>query len=71
MTVLPGQRLCGLPAGGNYGLLDAPPDETVRSALGQDALDELPELLYWARIDTFAKAAVNAALATSSRKDDP
>jgi Plasmid pRiA4b ORF-3-like protein len=52
-------------------LLDAPPDETVRSALGQDALDELPELLYWARIDTLAKAAVNAALATSSRKDDP
>ena len=43
----------------------------MRSALGQDALDELPELLYWARIDTLAKAAVNAALATSSRKDDP
>ena len=45
-------------------LLDAPPGETVRSVLGQDALDELPELLYWAQIDRFDRAAVNAALAT-------
>ncbi|MGH3199882.1 MAG: plasmid pRiA4b ORF-3 family protein [Streptosporangiaceae bacterium] len=52
-------------------LLDAPPGETVRSALGQDALDELPELLYWARTGTFAKAAVNAALAALCRKDTP
>jgi hypothetical protein len=50
-------------------LLDAPPGETVRSVLGQDALDELPELLYWARIDSFDKAAVNAALVTLGRKD--
>jgi hypothetical protein len=50
-------------------LLDAPPGETVRSVLGQDALDELPELLYWARIDSFDKAAVNAALVTLCRKD--
>jgi len=52
-------------------LLDAPPGETVRSVLGQDALDELPALLYWARIDTFDKAVVNAALASVSRKDTP
>lgn len=50
-------------------LLDAPPGRTVRSVLGQDALDELPELLYWARIDSFDKAAVNAALVTLCRKD--
>jgi Plasmid pRiA4b ORF-3-like protein len=50
-------------------LLDAPPGETVRSVLGQDALDELPALLYWARIDRFDKAAVNADLGTLCRKD--
>lgn len=50
-------------------LLDAPPGKTVRSVLGQDALDELPALLYWARIDSFDKAAVNAALVTLGRKD--
>ena len=27
--------------------------------LGEAALDELPELLYWARIDPFDRAAVN------------
>jgi hypothetical protein len=52
-------------------LLDAPPGETVRSVLGEDVLDELPELLYWAQIDHFDKAAVNAALAGPGRKDTP
>jgi hypothetical protein len=52
-------------------LLEASPDQTVRSVLGQDALDELPELLYWARIDRFDKAAVTAALAALDRKDTP
>jgi hypothetical protein len=50
-------------------LLDAPPGETVHSVLGQDAVDELPELLYWAQIDRFDKAVVNVALAALDRKD--
>jgi hypothetical protein len=42
----------------------ASPGQTVRQALGEDSLDELPGLLYWARIDTFDRRAVNAALDT-------
>ena len=42
----------------------ASPGQTVRQALGEDSLDELPDLLYWARIDTFDRRAVNAALDT-------
>jgi len=45
------------------------PGQTVRSVLGENAIEELPDLLYWARIDSFDKAAVNAALATLCRKD--
>ena len=47
------------------------PGQTVRQVLGEDSLDELPGLLYWARIDTFDRRAVNAALDTLSRKDTP
>ncbi len=43
-------------------LLDAPPDSTVRGVLGE-AVEELPELLYWSRIDCFDRAAVNRVLA--------
>jgi hypothetical protein len=43
-------------------LLDAPPDSTVREVLGE-AVEELPELLYWSRIDCFDRAAANRDLA--------
>jgi hypothetical protein len=42
-------------------LLDAPPGSTVREVLGE-AAEELPELLYWSRIDRLDRAAVNRAL---------
>ncbi|MGH3284114.1 MAG: plasmid pRiA4b ORF-3 family protein [Streptosporangiaceae bacterium] len=47
------------------------PGQTVRSVLGEDAIEELPGLLYWARAGTFDRRAVNAALAALSRKDTP
>jgi Plasmid pRiA4b ORF-3-like protein len=50
---------------------DTSPGQTVRSVLGEDAIEELPDLLYWARIDSFDKAAVNAALAALCGKDTP
>jgi hypothetical protein len=45
------------------------PGQTVRSVLGEDAIEELPGLLYWSRIDTFDRRAVNAALTVLSRED--
>jgi hypothetical protein len=42
-------------------LLDAPPDSTGRGVLGE-AVEELPELLYWSRVDCLDRAAVNRAL---------
>ena len=39
--------------------------------LGEDAIEEPPDLPYWARIDSSGKAAVNAALAALCRKDTP
>lgn len=47
------------------------PGQTVRSVLGEDAIEELPDLLYRARIDSSGKAAVNADLAALCRKDTP
>ena len=47
------------------------PGRTVRSVLGEDAIEEPPDLPYWARIDSSGKAAVNAALAALCRKDTP
>jgi hypothetical protein len=46
------------------------PDRTVRSVLGEDALAELPQLLYWSRIDTFDRRAINTALAALNREKD-
>jgi hypothetical protein len=43
-------------------LLDAPPDSMVREVLGE-AVEELPDLLYWSRIDCFDRAAINRGLA--------
>jgi hypothetical protein len=43
-------------------LLDAPRDSTVREVLGE-AMEELPDLLYWSGIDRFDRAAVNRGLA--------
>ena len=42
-------------------LLDAPPDSTVRGVLGE-AVEELPELLYWSRVDCLDRAGLNRAL---------
>jgi hypothetical protein len=50
-------------------LLEAPSGQTVRQVLGEEVLEELPRLLYWRRIDTFDKAALNQALAALTRKD--
>jgi len=46
------------------------PGRTVRSVLGEDAITELPQLLYWSRIDTFDRRAVNTALAALSSEED-
>ena len=46
------------------------PGRTVRSVLGEDAIAELPQLLYWSRIDTFDRRAVNTALAALSSEED-
>jgi hypothetical protein len=41
----------------------------VRSVLGEDAIEELPGLLYRSRTGTFDRRAVNAALTVLSRED--
>jgi Plasmid pRiA4b ORF-3-like protein len=46
------------------------PGQTVRSVLGEDAIAELPQLLYWSRIDAFDRRAVNTVLAALSSKED-
>ncbi len=46
-------------------LLDAPQDNTVREVLGE-AVEELPDLLYWSGIDRLDRAAVNRGLAEYS-----
>jgi len=44
-------------------LLGAPDTSTVREALGE-AIEELPGLLYWSRIDRFDRATLNRTLTT-------
>ena len=46
---------------------DAPENSTVREVLGE-AMEELPDLLYWSRIDCFDRAAVNRGLAEHPTK---